>query len=226
MPDVRARQHGSSRARGGSAWHSEAGHLLKSADALVASPSVPGSARVCDVRNVRSVRSVWRKSSNAPEGGGQVRAAAWCRRGEHAGNVRRWGSQARDCTYNGVRYEPGQTFGDCNECECDGESGIACNPIVCDPGAGGVSSSAGGGTGASANSPGTAGVAGVGGASGAGATAAAGAGGRANQCTYAEVGSLCVLSASLPGRPAGRRYAAHGLDESGRLLLVELHRAS
>jgi hypothetical protein len=167
------------------------------------------------------------------------------------------GSKPSGCSYNGVHYEPGESFGECDQCICDGDSGIVCKTIGCVSGTGGVVNSTGG-AGASGGSPvcefegqqfpegsswpvecntcyckasmvvcteracpsatGGAGGAkpGAGGAAGAGAkpsmggasaggvsaggasVGGAGAGGAGAQCTYAPIGSFCVI-----GTPAG-----------------------
>src|SRR5689334_6635932 len=64
------------------------------------------------------------------------------------------GSRAGGCTYNGVHHERGETFGECNECACDAESGVVCQDIVCVPGTGGVGSSTGGASGSAGTSSG------------------------------------------------------------------------
>ncbi|HWA72864.1 MAG TPA: hypothetical protein VG937_11035 [Polyangiaceae bacterium] len=63
------------------------------------------------------------------------------------------GSAPGGCNYNGVHYEPGQVFGACNECVCDGSSGVICKPVGCVPGTGGAPNSTGGVT-SSGGSPG------------------------------------------------------------------------
>lgn len=153
-----------------------------------------------------------------------------------AGTPSSGGSKAGGCSYNGVHYERGQTFGECNECACDDQAGVACKLIGCVPGTGGISGSTGGASGTSpgceferkhfdegaswpvdcntcyckessvvctekACSSGTGGSGASSGGAGRGGFAGAGeagAGGASSSCSYAPIGSFCVV-----GNPSG-----------------------
>jgi hypothetical protein len=118
---------------------------------------------------------------------------------------------APTCSYNGVRYENGDVFGECGECIC-AEGGVFCTDIACPPsgaGRGGTGGAQAGGTnhqgGSSAgrNQGGTGGGTPAGGA-GAGGTAGidtspGGAGGEAGafECPDDPIKKVCVI-----GKPA------------------------
>jgi hypothetical protein len=100
------------------------------------------------------------------------------------GGVSGWGGgggAADSCTFNGVHYEIGERFGNCNECECTQYGGISCLLILCPEsggGGGGGSSGASAGTGESGGtSSGQAGSSALGGAGAGGLLGGAGSGG-------------------------------------------------
>jgi hypothetical protein len=113
----------------------------------------------------------------------------------------------RGCSYNGVQYAPGQTFGACNACTCDADAGVYCLQPACASGGGvGGTASVAGAAGRTSGAGGTAGTI-VGGSSGTGGTAplggagSAGSSGRAGagaSCDYVDVDSFCVV-----GSPSG-----------------------
>lgn len=50
------------------------------------------------------------------------------------------------CVYNGIQYEPGDTFGQCGECSCDEGGGVSCALVDCGTGAEGDTGAGGGAT--------------------------------------------------------------------------------
>jgi hypothetical protein len=170
------------------------------------------------------------RNGNLPTGTGGDTAAT----GGSGGGAAQGGSTGSgdSCSYNGKRYENGETFGTCDECIC-AEGGIFCTNVACATGGsggtsgapvGGAGSGAGGTQGGMGDSSGTGGgggtgliadggsfpVAGMGGTAGSGATAGMeNAGGEAGfpgeDCENQLFTKFCVL-----GVPDGDRM---NLDE-------------
>jgi hypothetical protein len=120
-------------------------------------------------------------------------------------------STGSTCSYNGVRYESGEVFGECGECIC-AEGGVFCTDVACPPAAGGSGgtqaggrgnggSSAGMSTGGTGVAGGTGGMVGIPiGGAGAGGTAGidtspGGAGGEAGafECPEVPLSKFCVI---------------------------------
>jgi len=116
-------------------------------------------------------KSISESPDGAPSKGG-ASASSGSASSPQNGSAAAGARQSDGCSYDGVQYSPGQTFGECDHCKCAGDLGVVCSHRVCSAGAGGTANAAGG------SSSGAAGTA-IGASSGMGGAAPGGAGGSA-----------------------------------------------